>query len=83
MLKEFSVCKKCSIKLDDYCGFYKLDSNEEVALCEECYDMGDYRMKSLYSFVEAKEVDLEELAERDPSKLKDHITDEEVQKLVD
>lgn len=73
------MCKKCSIKLDDYSGYYKLDSNpEEIALCEECYDLGDYRSKSLYSFCEAKEVDLEELAERDPSKLRDHVTDEEV-----
>lgn len=72
------MCKQCNIKLDDFCEFYKLDSNEEIALCEECYDLADYKTKSLYSFVEAKEVDLESLASKDPSKLTAHMNDDEV-----
>ncbi|KAL4456193.1 hypothetical protein ABPG74_014154 [Tetrahymena malaccensis] len=83
LLQEYQVCKKCNIKLDDYCSYYQLNSNNEVVLCDECFDQEKIISKKLYSYVEAKKVDLEAIAENDPQALKKYVTDDEIQNLVD
>lgn len=60
-----------------------MKSNEEVVLCEECYDNENFGSKKLYSYVEASKVDLEALTEKDPIALKKYVTDNEIQNLVD
>ncbi|EAR96396.3 KRI1 family carboxy-terminal protein (macronuclear) [Tetrahymena thermophila SB210] len=83
LLQEYQVCKKCNIKLDDYCSYYQLNSNNEVILCDECFDKEKIVSKKLYSYIEAKKVDLEAVVDKDPQALKKYISDEEIQNLVD
>ncbi|EGR27880.1 zz domain protein [Ichthyophthirius multifiliis] len=83
ILNQYKVCNQCFIKLDDYCSYYQLQSNNEIIICDECFDKVQIYQKKLYEYVEAKKVNLEELAQNNPAKLKKYVNDEEIQKLVD
>lgn len=71
------------MKLNEYCNYYKLKANKSYILCDECYDSEHLHNKDeLYKLVKASKIDVEEILENDPSKLKEVVNDEIINKLV-
>jgi protein KRI1 len=60
-----------------------LSVDEDILLCEVCYDKIDRKKRQNYEFVAAAEIDLEEAAANDPIQLKGKVNDEVLDKLVE
>ena len=54
---------------------------ENVVLCADCFEKEP--KKQNFEHIEAKMLDMEELLEKNPGKLKEQVQDTELQKLVD
>ena len=66
LISIFRYCRTCSIKMTDENEYYKW---KKQTLCTDCWEKDVNQDK--FSFVPAKIVDVDDLLENNPSKLKD------------
>jgi len=84
ILDNIKYCAECSYKFTEYDKKFQYTKNSDFYLCPQCLEdnPSKYAAKE-FEEIKASKVDVESIIKDDPSKLKSHYEDEELNKLID